>query len=210
MLRPAGAGPILPDMEPARYRFTASPTPAYAAAVDALRSLLEESGDERAVTDAWAEVAASERLRIFAGAGDSAMAECRGQPCALRLTPGGCGEQRVLGLPADEGFDDYLAREASGHRADACDCITRRGRTDHPSLWEKGGRPDTFVAQPYDLGIGDLRELVSFCDRHGLDCSIGAAGSWHQPGRTLLLVIRRAEGNAPGEPAGGATGPARG
>ncbi|MEW5933419.1 MAG: hypothetical protein AB1816_07550, partial [Bacillota bacterium] len=65
---------------------------------------------------------------------------------------------------------------------------------DHVELYVSGGRPQVFVSQPYDLGWNTLVRLVQFCLRWGLAADVSTE-SWHFPGRTLLVEIRKA-GNA--------------
>jgi hypothetical protein len=63
--------------------------------------------------------------------------------------------------------------------------------TDHPSLWNKDGKPELFISQPYGLSWGKLRELVAFCETHGLEVNMDAGTSWYFPGRSLRVVFRK-------------------
>ncbi len=65
--------------------------------------------------------------------------------------------------------------------------------TDHASLWNKNGKPEMFVSQPYGISWRQLRAIVAFCEAHGLEVSIDARGSWHFPGRTLRVTYRKVE-----------------
>ena len=66
---------------------------------------------------------------------------------------------------------------------------------DHKSLWNREGKPWAYVSQPYVLRTNDLREIVSRCDQ-GLNAYLCADASWHFPGKTLALILRR---NAPND-----------
>jgi len=61
---------------------------------------------------------------------------------------------------------------------------------DHPSLWNKGGKPYSYVFQPYGLDNETLEELMAYCEKHGLSCSVNSE-SWHFPGGTLIVELRR-------------------
>lgn len=60
---------------------------------------------------------------------------------------------------------------------------------DHVTAWNRGGRPDTLVAQPYGLDDADRASLERLGDGHGLDVEIGGTG-WY--GRcTTWIAVRR-------------------
>lgn len=67
------------------------------------------------------------------------------------------------------------------------------GCDDHSTLWLKDARPFAYVAQPYDMDMADVKALVSFCEKRHLDFRMDAWPSWHFPGRTLTVEIRRRE-----------------
>lgn len=71
-----------------------------------------------------------------------------------------------------------------------CDCHRPPG-DDHGSLWLKDGKPHTYISQPYGLVQDQLREIVEFADAHGLRVEIGAARSFHFPGKTICVEYRR-------------------
>jgi hypothetical protein len=61
---------------------------------------------------------------------------------------------------------------------------------DHPA---KDG--DSLVVEPYGLDLADLRDLVSFADRHSLDVSISAM-TYHYPTRTVSICLTPRKGRA--------------
>lgn len=63
---------------------------------------------------------------------------------------------------------------------------------DHGSLWENDeGEVVSFVFQPYDLTLTDLKELVEICESNGLRVKISGKPSWHFAGSTFLVVLSR-------------------
>ena len=72
-------------------------------------------------------------------------------------------------------------------------CWTEPPISDHSSMHGQPGesKPSEYVTQPYQVSLKDLRDLVAYCDRNNLDCSIDPGASWHFPGRTLLISICR-------------------
>ena len=74
------------------------------------------------------------------------------------------------------------------------ECEPCRVWQDHPTLWIKKGHPYSYVSQPYCLSLKDMQEIVTYCAAHGLDAAIDAAGSWHFPGVTLLVEIKKRPG----------------
>ena len=64
---------------------------------------------------------------------------------------------------------------------------------DHRSLWLKDGKPYSFVTQPYGLSLNDLKQIVAYCEEHGLDVFVDAGLSWHYPGTTVAVEFTRRE-----------------
>ena len=62
---------------------------------------------------------------------------------------------------------------------------------DHNSLWNREGRPWAYVVQPYWLETDDLRQIVKRCDENELTADVCSTLSWHFPGHTELVVLRR-------------------
>jgi hypothetical protein len=77
---------------------------------------------------------------------------------------------------------------ASGSRKVDC----RPAWADHDEMFSHDGQ-HVFVAQPYRMNLGEVRDLVRICDELGLDADVSAFPSWHFPGRTLAVVLRKAE-----------------
>lgn len=66
---------------------------------------------------------------------------------------------------------------------------------DHERVRVKDGVM-TFVSEPYGLGLDELRKMVAYCDKYGLDCHIHDTLSAHYPGRCLTVtIIQAGEGN---------------
>jgi len=55
---------------------------------------------------------------------------------------------------------------------------------DHPA---RSG--ETLIVEPYDLGDGDLRELIAFADKYNLHISVSAI-SHHFPTRTVSISLK--------------------
>ena len=62
---------------------------------------------------------------------------------------------------------------------------------DHPSVWCQNGEFYVYVAQPYELQLYKLKELVDICEAYDLNVEITAHGSWHFPSATLCVKIYR-------------------
>lgn len=67
----------------------------------------------------------------------------------------------------------------------------RFGWMDHPSLWVRGGKPFSFVSQPYGLSLEDLKQIVAYCEEHNLNALVDAGMSWHCPGSTVAVELTR-------------------
>ena len=79
-----------------------------------------------------------------------------------------------------------LGRRCFGHGG----CLNFPG-SDHASLWNKAGRPHTYVTQPYQLNLKELEAISTFCREYKLEVLISAQDSWHFPGATILLEVTR-------------------
>lgn len=64
--------------------------------------------------------------------------------------------------------------------------------SDHIDEWTKDGETYAITSQPYGLSYDDLKKIVVYCESNSLQAEI-RAGSWHFPGRTLLLKYERAK-----------------
>lgn len=62
--------------------------------------------------------------------------------------------------------------------------------TDHAYIMLRDGKPWAYVFEPYDLSLDTLRELVAFCDEHGLNMNIRADWATHFPGATVAVVLQ--------------------
>jgi|GEM_PF-6350332 len=49
---------------------------------------------------------------------------------------------------------------------------------------------DTFISEPYNMGIPALKDLIGFAEAHGLELSISGR-SWWNPGETLRIRLWR-------------------
>ena len=147
-------------------RFQDRPSPAYLAAVAALRALSEDEAMRAA-----AEVVAPGRRQLFlaqTGWREKTLNLCVRQLLGKRCTHGGA-HRRI-----DDDDDDCLPPGS-----------------DHVSMFTGDGRTHLFLSQPYDLSWEALKGLVAYCERVGLEADLDGA-SWHFPGRTFSVMIRPA------------------
>lgn len=61
---------------------------------------------------------------------------------------------------------------------------------DHPSMWE-GENGLVFVSRPYWLDNRSLESMLRLCKEHGLSVKIKAEESWHFPGHSFCVVIKK-------------------
>lgn len=61
---------------------------------------------------------------------------------------------------------------------------------DRVTAWARDRRPDTLVAQPYDLDDADRADLEELGRGHGLDVEIDDAGGWYGRGTTWIAIRR--------------------
>lgn len=136
-------------------------------------ALLEAEGVGM-VRRVYAEAAHEAIMKDFASS--KGLKESTGHPCISRLIQGKCGSdgRRVRPLR-----NNISCRLPCGN--------------DHVSMWLKNGQPHSYISQPYNLSLRELRELVDFCDTHGLTAEVTAGNSWHFPGASLLLEVKKTE-----------------
>lgn len=146
-------------------RFMHKPTDLYSRAVKALSLLCMAEGADAALR-AYAEATWEEHQKQYA------------KKYGLKLSNGRICLARLLGKKCDYHSD---------HSGIPC----RPPGADHDSLWLKDGKPYVYVSQPYGLSAREMRELVSMCDRHGLEAYASAWPSWHFPGAVLTVEIKR-------------------
>jgi hypothetical protein len=63
---------------------------------------------------------------------------------------------------------------------------------DHEDIREGHDGQPVFVSQPYVMDLTDLREIVSFCEKHDLKVRIDG-NSPHYPGQTVRVEYRKRE-----------------
>jgi hypothetical protein len=81
-------------------------------------------------------------------------------------------------------------RRLLGERLDYC---KRLPGDDHTSLWQRNGRPELYVSQPYPERFTDrLPEMMAAAAEHGLAFTVNTRPAWHYPGRCLFVTWRRA------------------
>jgi hypothetical protein len=69
---------------------------------------------------------------------------------------------------------------------------------DHSQLFSKGGQFNLFVAEPYDVDLKTMDDIVRFCKQYGLTASINGRSSY-SVGRTVRLEYRMAHSTGPRE-----------
>lgn len=157
-------------------RFVRKPGPKYLAAVSALRALLAEEGGADLAERAFAQAMSPVLNREYA---NRRIPSRESLPCLHRL----------------QGQTCMAPREWDGRPC--CDSAIPPG-SDHLSSWKKKDGATILVSQPYGIRYETLRELVAYCECHGLEADIDAYGSWHFPGHTLLVEVeKKNESRAP-------------
>lgn len=146
-------------------RFESNPTPEYVALSKNIRGLMDKSGLD-AVQRAFAEATTEETMKAFGNA--LGVTRSQGVACV----------QRILGKPCTV---NQGPSPCPGHPPG----------DDHPSVWNKDGKPFAYIFQPYSLGYTELQGLIEYCDAHGLQISFSGQGSWYFPSQTLLVVLTR-------------------
>jgi hypothetical protein len=147
-------------------------TDRYIKAVTALWELLNES-DVGTVRRAYAEVVHEKLKEHFQNKYPMGkrLKRSRGVACVGKLLGKRCGQH------------NYYQLHCETHQPPAAD---------HVELYNRNGKPEVYVSQPYGLSWESLKNLVSFCETHGLEAEIDT-GSWHFPDNTLLVEIKKAE-----------------
>ena len=102
--------------------------------------------------------------------------KCESIPCLRRLAGLRCGHRH----------------RNDTSRADCCFGSMRAGGVlDHVSMWQDiTHRPVAVLLQPYNLDMDGMRCLIGTCFDLGLVFSTSVE-SWHNPGRTLSVLITR-------------------
>lgn len=151
-------------------RFLHNPTEKQLEALQALRDVVVGAGESGtgAATRVFAEAIHQERQLAWASS--------RG----LKLSGGHACLARLLGKRCAIEY-----RETT----DKIPCLPPGA--DHCSLWNKDGKPEVFVFQPYGMSYDTIRELTMFCEQWELRFYIDALPSWHFPGGVLTVQIRR-------------------
>ncbi len=144
-------------------QFMPKPSSTYKVAIDAMRQLAESEG-AYAIERATAEILQPLRESLFLST--VGIREAKGHPCAKRLA----GKRCTMANPA------------------GCDCLLERASAQR-TLWNSDGHPAKLVAQPYELSFAELEEIVDYCRKYDLQCSVSGGTSWHFPGRTLFVQV---------------------
>lgn len=150
--------------------FRRNPSTKYRKAVEALRDLMTEEHGTDSPTRAFAE-AVSERWRETYATKEN-LKPVSAHVCVSRLLGKRCPEER------DRSGDSI------------CESYMIPG-PDHLSEWRAPDGSRRIVSQPYGMDYESLKELVTFCERLGLEARLDAYPSWHFPGSTLFVELRR-------------------
>lgn len=65
---------------------------------------------------------------------------------------------------------------------------------DHTSMWKDRETGElVYVTQPYGQmpSNGEIEEMEAFCAEYGLEMEIAPHLSWHAPGATTFIMVRR-------------------
>jgi len=82
-----------------------------------------------------------------------------------------------------------MGKRCPSRHMDPDEC--RPPMSDHISNWNKNGKPEVFVTQPYPQPVSEIEKLIAFCKTRKLQLKIGTWPSWHFPGSCLMIEIRR-------------------
>ena len=148
-----------------RFVGTREQSPLYRKACSVMSQLACEESEDSA-NRAFAEV--TERARMEAWAKAHGVRKSNGHICINRITGKRC-EKHCAGI-----------RPPSARASE------------NVSLWLQNGKPSVLVSQPYRLTMTDLKEIIAFCEEHGVVFRIGAKDSWKFPGNTIMMTFRKA------------------
>jgi hypothetical protein len=100
----------------------------------------------------------------------------------IKESQGRCCLRRLMGLKC-------LMRHIDGCEG----CRQKKNRIwDHPSLWNKDGKPYIIVLHAYDLYEDDLAQLRVYCTSSGLVCNVRPKEeSFYLPSATWMIEILR-------------------
>lgn len=93
--------------------------------------------------------------------------ESKSMPCIQRLIKGACG----------------ITRQKE------CECSPPG--TDHPSLWNKDGKPYIFVSQPYALSGAALAKIHEFCEQNNLEVEVRTYPAYYYPSAVMTVIYRK-------------------
>lgn len=144
-------------------------TERYHNAVSAMRSLLEESGMDRAER-AFASAVAMKRSEEFAI--EHGLTVSQGNPVIRRLISGRC--KHLLPLTIFKGQRIHCNPPFN----------------DHGTLWLKDGKPHMYTSEIYGLSGEQARAILAYADDHGLDVDFRVDGMYF-PGRATLVVYSK-------------------
>jgi hypothetical protein len=89
-------------------------------------------------------------------------------------------------------------KRCQAHKYDSDPCLCEWAYShvlDHPRRWrDQHGRP-ILTAEPYEFDGEVFAQLVTGCTQLGLDVSVYGTSPYF-PGRTILIIIRKAHANA--------------
>ncbi len=93
-------------------------------------------------------------------------------------------------LRINQNVRSYLRPSGKGREARKIFRETRgdmkaHGWLDHPDF-----DGDTFISEPYTLGIPTLKNLIQFCEKNNLELTISGR-SWWNPGDTLRIELEK-------------------
>lgn len=150
--------------------FMKNPSIQYHKAVEALRALVAADPDATSAARAFAEAVRDRWQAAYART--ESLKPISAHVCVSRLLGKRCPEER----------------DRSGDAL--CESYMIPGQ-DHLSEWRAPDGSRRIVSQPYGMEYETLKELVAFCERLGIEARINASSSWHFPGSTLFVELRR-------------------
>ena len=138
--------------------FLDRPSDLYITAVAALRELLVAEGEDH-VNRAFADAVAVARQKRFVDV-KGVTEGGDGHACVYRLTGKDC--------PKEPSHRDLPAGE-------------------HVTEWVKDGQTVSITSHPYGISYEELKQIVEFCERYGLEAFIDARTAWRFPGWALKV-----------------------
>jgi hypothetical protein len=96
---------------------------------------------------------------------------------------------KKYGLKKNQGY--ACIAKINGERCTLAPHLHTYKGADHESLWNKDGKPVCFVSQPYKEAFKSPEHQAQLAklEELGYFVRVDFSGSWHYPGKTVLIEI---------------------